>query len=99
MHCKISQNLTVNFNSCFFQAVNEFAVRKTVNTCTSVNTCNPQLTELTFTLTTVTVSILTCFNNCLFSNTENTTTRSEEHTSELQSRPHLVCRLLLEKKK
>src|SRR3989442_7507137 len=25
--------------------------------------------------------------------------RSEEHTSELQSRPHLVCRLLLENKK
>src|SRR5690554_7187890 len=24
--------------------------------------------------------------------------RSEEHTSELQSRPHLVCRILLEKK-
>src|SRR5690554_2189011 len=31
-----------------------------------------------------------------FSNT--TGCRSEEHTSELQSRPHLVCRLLLEKK-
>src|SRR5207253_6576845 len=27
------------------------------------------------------------------------TDRSEEHTSELQSRGHLVCRLLLEKKK
>src|SRR5436305_10334116 len=27
-----------------------------------------------------------------------TAARSEEHTSELQSRPHLVCRLLLEKK-
>src|SRR3989449_4591632 len=27
------------------------------------------------------------------------TPRSEEHTSELQSRLHLVCRLLLEKKK
>src|SRR5690554_6982495 len=27
-----------------------------------------------------------------------TSSRSEEHTSELQSRPHLVCRLLLEKK-
>src|SRR5690625_6405985 len=26
-------------------------------------------------------------------------TRSEEHTSELQSRGHIVCRLLLEKKK
>src|SRR2546422_3901419 len=28
-----------------------------------------------------------------------TVSRSEEHTSELQSRLHLVCRLLLEKKK
>src|SRR2546429_7227237 len=28
-----------------------------------------------------------------------TRARSEEHTSELQSRLHLVCRLLLEKKK
>src|SRR5258705_7842958 len=30
---------------------------------------------------------------------ERTITRSEEHTSELQSLRHLVCRLLLEKKK
>src|SRR5439155_15862121 len=30
---------------------------------------------------------------------ELTAERSEEHTSELQSRGHLVCRLLLEKKK
>src|SRR5687768_3677181 len=30
---------------------------------------------------------------------ETTFDRSEEHTSELQSRLHLVCRLLLEKKK
>src|SRR2546422_4908460 len=29
----------------------------------------------------------------------NLCSRSEEHTSELQSRLHLVCRLLLEKKK
>src|SRR5205814_8086839 len=37
-----------------------------------------------------------------FSNTWSTAcmkTRSEEHTSELQSLRHLVCRLLLEKKK
>src|SRR5690554_4628941 len=32
-------------------------------------------------------------------NSSNFLIRSEEHTSELQSRPHLVCRLLLEKKK
>src|SRR5205809_6114379 len=31
--------------------------------------------------------------------TQSTSGRSEEHTSELQSRLHLVCRLLLEKKK
>src|SRR2546429_861817 len=30
---------------------------------------------------------------------DGSTRRSEEHTSELQSRLHLVCRLLLEKKK
>src|SRR3989442_10820050 len=41
---------------------------------------------------------------CLHVDTPNILTcdhrvRSEEHTSELQSRPHLVCRLLLEKKK
>src|SRR2546422_4168221 len=30
---------------------------------------------------------------------QNSADRSEEHTSELQSRLHLVCRLLLEKKK
>src|SRR5437660_7879546 len=33
------------------------------------------------------------------SGTTNGLIRSEEHTSELQSRGHLVCRLLLEKKK
>src|SRR3712207_7280990 len=32
-------------------------------------------------------------------NGEKVSTRSEEHTSELQSRQYLVCRLLLEKKK
>src|SRR3712207_8220000 len=31
--------------------------------------------------------------------TATSTSRSEEHTSELQSRQYLVCRLLLEKKK
>src|SRR3989442_9923233 len=34
----------------------------------------------------------------LFDNEACESARSEEHTSELQSRPHLVCRLLLEKK-
>src|SRR2546429_3199190 len=36
---------------------------------------------------------------CARIQTSRTLRRSEEHTSELQSRLHLVCRLLLEKKK
>src|SRR5439155_22729452 len=35
----------------------------------------------------------------LIASAGHTMARSEEHTSELQSRGHLVCRLLLEKKK
>src|SRR2546422_10624046 len=34
-----------------------------------------------------------------FGRRQSASVRSEEHTSELQSRLHLVCRLLLEKKK
>src|SRR2546422_8572754 len=37
--------------------------------------------------------------NKILADTTRQVVRSEEHTSELQSRLHLVCRLLLEKKK
>src|SRR5215813_5763557 len=43
-------------------------------------------------------AVCTTFTPCSTSN-RSIGARSEEHTSELQSRPHLVCRLLLEKKK
>jgi hypothetical protein len=66
-YCDVSQDLTVDFNRGFFQAVDEFAVRNTVLTCCCVDTCNPQ-TELTLTLTTVTVSILTSLDNSLEGN-------------------------------
>src|SRR5262245_65329072 len=42
---------------------------------------------------------LPCRRGCRGSRSGATATRSEEHTSELQSLRHLVCRLLLEKKK
>src|SRR5258705_4903406 len=46
-------------------------------------------------------SLLTRFASipCIQSRTLSQLPRSEEHTSELQSLRHLVCRLLLEKKK
>src|SRR5690554_7182015 len=40
-----------------------------------------------------------CISASATSTTRSQNRRSEEHTSELQSRPQLVCRLLLEKKK
>src|SRR5690625_5779810 len=43
---------------------------------------------------------IACLNTSLsFNLPARSSCRSEEHTSELQSRGHLVCRLLLEKKK
>src|SRR3989442_10503337 len=44
-------------------------------------------------------SVAPSFRNARVQVTTFPRSRSEEHTSELQSRPHLVCRLLLEKKK
>src|SRR2546422_7777034 len=45
------------------------------------------------------VAIATCDRQFARTSKKPARTRSEEHTSELQSRLHLVCRLLLEKKK
>src|SRR5689334_24196191 len=42
-------------------------------------------------------SLISYFSECRYSSL-NSDARSEEHTSELQSQFHLVCRLLLEKK-
>src|SRR5690554_7606381 len=48
---------------------------------------------------TITHSVRSCARSNLLTSYCSSKTRSEEHTSELQTRPHLVCRLLLEKKK
>src|SRR5476649_500257 len=70
----VCQDLTVDFNRSFFQAINEAAVRNAVLTGCGVDTRNPQLTELTFLLTTVTVGVLACFDNRLEGNTVHTRT-------------------------
>src|SRR3712207_8510861 len=44
-------------------------------------------------------TVVTAPDGTAFVNATGTSDRSEEHTSELQSRQYLVCRLLLEKKK
>src|SRR2546429_4573928 len=55
-------------------------------------TCTGTLVEIVVGVAELTVVILVL-------NLTRSLIRSEEHTSELQSRLHLVCRLLLEKKK
>src|SRR3712207_9011073 len=54
--------------------------------------CSPRSTRSSRSVRTRVGSRRTCCAGCA-------TSRSEEHTSELQSRQYLVCRLLLEKKK
>src|SRR5690554_7638504 len=54
------------------------------------------LPEAVFSVDAVCEDTTTTFTNASLVNPVDN--RSEEHTSELQSRPHLVCRLLLEKK-
>src|SRR3712207_8795095 len=45
------------------------------------------------------ISLLACYEIWPWASFASNSCRSEEHTSELQSRQYLVCRLLLEKKK
>src|SRR2546427_8655489 len=60
------------------------------NTVSSVSTATQLLSNI--------LSIVNTIGDDNFA-TADLTTRSEEHTSELQSQSNLVCRLLLEKKK
>src|SRR3712207_7165493 len=65
----------------------------------SPSTAEPSLT--TATLLALLVKANTLSRSCAMARQTRATpgVRSEEHTSELQSRQYLVCRLLLEKKK
>src|SRR2546422_7075828 len=67
----------------------------------SSDVCSSDLVSLAKTLFSLTsiLSSASNLNNALRCTTSCARGRSEEHTSELQSRLHLVCRLLLEKKK
>src|SRR5687768_18307059 len=62
----------------------------------STVSCAKHVVEITNRLTTKSVSLIRTPHNLQVR--DNKIRRSEEHTSELQSRLHLVCRLLLEKK-
>ena len=48
--CHISQNFAVQLDTAELKAIHEFAVRKSVQSCSSIDTCNPKLSELTLSL-------------------------------------------------
>src|SRR2546422_7305538 len=73
------------------------ALRNAFNTWQSSQLNNQSLTSISFTQDANTSQTDPDASDCL--DTVSFVPRSEEHTSELQSRLHLVCRLLLEKKK
>src|SRR2546430_4281757 len=64
----------------------------------SSDVCSSDLCVITRSLRNAVVTYLNVSLSFLTAQTQNHT-RSEEHTSELQSQSNLVCRLLLEKKK
>src|SRR5690625_6729103 len=59
---------------------------------------DPELVDSLWEFTSLTQELLESEDNEVYSPLSLYLARSEEHTSELQSRGHLVCRLLLEKK-
>src|SRR5438309_7768389 len=79
----------------FFQA--EDGIR--VGTVTGVQTCALPISSTTCSRSACPRSRRRCSPGASPTTARRRCTRSEEHTSELQSQFHLVCRLLLEKKK
>jgi hypothetical protein len=65
MHSYVSKDLAINFYSSSVQAINKAAVGQIMQPGCRINTGNPQRTELTFTLPTITVSILARFRDGL----------------------------------
>src|SRR5215203_698206 len=77
---------------CIFSSRRSFAVPSIVWTTSCVDVSRPSPSRIP-------ASIIASASRAKYAGPEPETARSEEHTSELQSRQYLVCRLLLEKKK
>src|SRR5690606_35686171 len=76
VHSQIGQNLTVDFDGRFLQTSDQTAVRHAINPSTSVDTSDPQSTELTLPLLALTIGILTSLDDRLLGNTEYTRART-----------------------
>ncbi len=57
VHGQISQYLTINFDTCLVQCTHQFRIRHSFQTSSCVDTLNPQCTEITFLVLTVTICV------------------------------------------
>src|SRR5512139_2033470 len=70
-HGDIGQYFAIQIDLCLFQTVHEYAVAHALLTGSRIDTSDPQRTELTLALTTVTVGILACLHHRFFGDTVN----------------------------
>src|SRR5690554_7676299 len=92
---QVAEQLSANFS--LFPEYEDNAVDHRVKGLVSPQACDNRLEQLTsLDIDSYIEQVVTPSENS--ARTSAKEVRSEEHTSELQSRPHLVCRLLLEKK-
>src|SRR5258708_26601418 len=99
----MSEGTVMNLMRLIAISVVLLGIEPTQETTISVPLSSEQLDEVTFDASRVSGTDVSRWIQLSaegpFSQELNPATRSEEHTSELQSPDHLVCRLLLEKKK
>ena len=57
IHSQISQNLTIDFNTCFVQSAHQLRIGHSFQTGSGIDTLNPQSTEVSLLVLTVTESV------------------------------------------
>jgi len=78
IHGEISHYFPVEVNVRSAKRSDQLRVRSAVQAGRSIDSGNPEPTELTFTLSTITIGILKCFVDCVFGNRINRTAASPE---------------------
>ena len=57
VYSEVSEHLTVDLNACLVESTHQSRVAHVLQTCSSINTLNPQRTEVALFVATVTISI------------------------------------------
>ena len=65
MHNEVGKNLAVHLDVCGLKAFDEARISQLLGTCSSADTLNPQATELSLTLLTVTILIRLRLTDCV----------------------------------